>query len=70
MTRSQSDYMRSGPKNASYKITYKLNGGKNHASNPKTYTIESQIKLKNQPVQAIILLDGTKTVNIKQRSAP
>ena len=34
-------------KNASYKITYKLNGGKNHASNPKTYTIESQIKLKN-----------------------
>lgn len=34
-------------KNASYKIIYKLNGGKNHASNPKTYTIESQIKLKN-----------------------
>lgn len=34
-------------KNAVYKITYKLNGGKNNASNPKTYTVESQIKLKN-----------------------
>lgn len=34
-------------KNAVYKITYKLNGGKNSTSNPKTYTVESQIKLKS-----------------------
>ncbi len=33
-------------KNVSYKITYKLNGGKNNASNPKTYTSEKQVTLK------------------------
>ena len=34
-------------KAAEYKITYKLNKGKNNASNPKTYTEEAEIKLKN-----------------------
>lgn len=29
-----------------YKITYKLNGGKNHSSNPSTYTGSKQITLK------------------------
>ncbi|MGN0482402.1 MAG: DUF5722 domain-containing protein [Lachnospiraceae bacterium] len=29
-----------------YKITYQLDGGKNHAKNPKTYTIESNVKLQ------------------------
>lgn len=31
----------------SYKITYKLNKGKNNVSNPKTYTAEDEIKLKD-----------------------
>lgn len=30
-----------------YKITYKLNKGKNNSSNPKTYTVKDEIKLKN-----------------------
>lgn len=30
-----------------YKITYKLNKGKNNSANPKTYTVEDEIKLKN-----------------------
>ena len=30
-----------------YKITYKLNKGKNNSANPKTYTAEDEIKLKN-----------------------
>lgn len=34
-------------KAAEYKITYKLNKGKNNASNSKTYTGEAEIKLKN-----------------------
>ena len=33
-------------KAAEYKITYKLNKGKNSTSNPKTYTGETEIKLK------------------------
>lgn len=33
-------------KAAEYKITYKLNKGKNNTSNPKTYTGETEIKLK------------------------
>lgn len=31
----------------SYKITYKLNGGKNNSKNPSKYTITSKVKLKN-----------------------
>ena len=31
----------------SYRITYKLNGGKNTKSNPSTYTVTSSISLKN-----------------------
>lgn len=34
-------------KNVSYTITYKLNGGQNNKANPKNYTVESQITLKN-----------------------
>ena len=34
-------------KASAYKITYKLNKGKNNSSNPKTYTVEDEIKLKN-----------------------
>lgn len=34
-------------KAVSYKITYKLNKGKNNAANPKTYTSEDKITLKN-----------------------
>ena len=32
---------------ASYRITYKLNGGKNTKSNPSTYSVTSSISLKN-----------------------
>ena len=31
---------------ASYKITYKLNGGKNNSANPKTYKQNTEVKLK------------------------
>ena len=31
----------------SYRITYKLNGGKNTKSNPAKYSITSSVKLKN-----------------------
>lgn len=34
-------------KAASYKITYKLNGGKNNSKNPKTYTTLDKVTLKN-----------------------
>lgn len=34
-------------KAVSYKITYKLNKGKNNSANPKTYTSEDKITLKN-----------------------
>ena len=34
-------------KASEYKITYKLNKGKNNTANPKTYTSEDEIKLKN-----------------------
>ena len=33
-------------KSSEYKITYKLNKGKNNTANPKTYTSEDEIKLK------------------------
>ena len=38
-------------KATSYKITYKLNKGKNNVSNPKTYTAEDEIKL-NAPTRS------------------
>ena len=34
-------------KASAYKITYKLNKGKNNSANPKSYTAEDEIKLKN-----------------------
>ena len=34
-----------------YKITYKLNGGKNHADNPKTYTIEDDKIVLGEPTR-------------------
>lgn len=34
-------------KASEYKITYKLNKGKNNTANPKTYTSEDEIKFKN-----------------------
>ena len=40
------NYLLCGEKAAEYKITYKLNKGKNSTSNPKTYTGETEIKLK------------------------
>lgn len=50
-----------------YKITYKLNGGKNSTSNPKTYTGEDDLELKNPTRSGYHFAGWYKDSNYKQK---
>ena len=48
----------------SYRITYKLNGGKNTKSNPSAFTINSTVSLKNPSRKGYSFKAGTVTAAI------